>query len=233
MTSSKASLWWALATAAMLTNAVHIRAEEIRVVPVFEEPLHVVEYRNEHFTVYTNWIEPGVWTLYHEHRYDLLSIVVGDVVALNQKPAAAPQEQSAPSGTLVFFPYADLRERGIHRVGVSGDRPFINIGVEFRDPVSNGCDAGTETWREPGVQMIAENRRGYGYRLTISGESEVELPKTGRGLLLVPLHAGNFRLDGKSWSSEPGDFLFFGDSRPEALVNSGNATAKLILFSAC
>ena len=233
MTTMKTTVWWTLAAAAILTGIAHTRAEKIRVVPVFEEPLHVVKYRGEHFTIYTNWIESGIWTQYHEHRYDLLSIVVGDVLALNQIPDAAPQEQSAPSGTLVFFPYADFSEAAIHRVGVSGDHPFINIGVEFRDQIANGCATGTETWQAPGVQMIAENRRGYGYRLTISVGSEVVLPEMGRALFLVPLGASEFDLDGEPWISKPGDFRFYDGARSIALANRGSEASEVIIFIAC
>jgi hypothetical protein len=217
----------------LLAGAVRALAEQITVVPVFEEPLHVVKHRGEHFVVYTNWLEPDVWTLYHEHRYDLLSVIAADVVALNQSPGARPREQFAPAGSMVFFPYADYPEPGIHRVGVSGEGPFINVGIEFRDPISASCEADTETWQAAGVTATAVNRRGHGYRVSISAGAEVALPKTGRGLLLVPLGDNELRVDGDPWTPKPGDFRFYDLRRPAGLGNGSNATAELIVFNAC
>ena len=58
-------------------------------VPVTEEPLHVVKYRDDHFLIYTNWIEPGIWTLYHEHENNLLAVIVADTVAASQAAGGA------------------------------------------------------------------------------------------------------------------------------------------------
>jgi hypothetical protein len=47
-------------------------AAALEAVPEHEEPLHVVAHRGAHFTmIYSNRIEPGLWTRYHQHRNDL------------------------------------------------------------------------------------------------------------------------------------------------------------------
>ena len=89
-------------------------------VPVTAEPLHVVRHEGEHFILYTNWIEPGTWTLYHEHRNDQMSVIAADVVGATQVPAQEPRELGVPAGIVVFFPYADSPSPYVHRVGARG-----------------------------------------------------------------------------------------------------------------
>ena len=56
---------------------------------VLEEPLRVVRYRSDPFIVYTNWVEPGQWTLYHAHDKDLLA-----VIALQYIQPGKPQQNA-------------------------------------------------------------------------------------------------------------------------------------------
>ena len=62
-------------------------------VPVTKEPLHVVQHRGAHFLIYTNWIEPGVWTLYHQHRNDLLAVIAADTKAAPMQRRICPIDQ--------------------------------------------------------------------------------------------------------------------------------------------
>jgi hypothetical protein len=90
---------------------------EERVVPVTEEPLHIVRYRSERFTIYTNRIKPGVRTLYHTHQNDLLAVIVLDTTVTSQAAGDAPRTQTATAGSVAFFPYADSPTPYAHRVG--------------------------------------------------------------------------------------------------------------------
>jgi hypothetical protein len=53
-------------------------------VPVIAEPLHVVRHSSGHFLIYSNRIEPGVWTLHHEHDNDQLAVIDADTTAASQ-----------------------------------------------------------------------------------------------------------------------------------------------------
>jgi hypothetical protein len=201
-------------------------------VPVTAEPLHQVQHRGEHFLVYTNWIEPGVWTLYHQHRNDLMAVIAADTRAASQQPEAAPREQEGPAGSVIFFPYADSAQAYVHRVGATGNTPFVNVGLEFLDPPSLACDTEALTWYEPSAQPLEPNRRGRAYRLALPADTRIDLPRSGRGLLLVPLGRATLELDREAWPAVTGDFRFY-ETPPTSLRNAGEAPATLVVFLAC
>ncbi len=211
-------------------------AETVPSVPVTEEPLHIIRHRGDHFIIYTNSIEPGVWTQYHEHRKDLLAILAANVTAASQIPGEEERIQEAPAGTVLFYPYANAAMPFIHRVGVLGDGPFINIGLEFQDDDTGECSANAP-WNNPVTEAVSANRRGQAYRLTLPPGVNVALPRDGRGLLLVPLGPSTLVLDLDTWAAIPGDFqIYDGDTagtRPAQLRNGGKETVSLIVFSAC
>lgn len=222
-----------LTLAAALSQAGDNAGIAIQAVPVTQEPLHVVVHRGEHFMVYTNWIEPGVWTLYHEHRNDLLAVIAADTAAASQLPGAEPQQQAAPAGTLVFFPYADSDVAFVHRVGGRGSSPFINIGLEFQDSIAAACPARRPGWNEARAEVLAPNRRGQGYRLQLPVAATVALPQHGRGLLIVPLAEASLEIDGEEWSAVIGDFRFYDRDLPGSIRNSGTAAVTVVFFDAC
>lgn len=221
------------AIATVVSHAQAAANTAIHAVPVTEEPLHVVRHRGEHFMVYTNWIEPGVWTLYHEHRNDLLAVIAADTSAASQLPGGEPQQQAAPAGTLVFFPYADNDAAFVHRVGGRGSSPFINIGLEFQDPVAISCADQAPAWLDARAEVLAPNRRGQGYVLRLPAAADVALPQHRRGLLLVPLGEASLVVDDMEWNAAIGDFRFYDRDLPDRLQNAGTAAASLVVFDAC
>ena len=205
----------------------------VRVVPVIEEPLHIVRYHSDRFLIYTNWIEPGTWTQYHEHRNDLLAVIVADTSAASQALYSEPRMQSANAGTLVLFPYSDESEPYVHRVGATGDTTFINVGLEFLQPLAASCHSNLSSWNEPHALSMDSTRRGRGYRLSLPAEAEVNLPQGGSALLLAPMSDGNLLLDRDSWSISVGGFRFFEENRPRLIKNRGPSEISLVVFQAC
>ena len=200
-------------------------------VPVTEEPLHVVRHRSDDFIVYTNWIGPGIWTLYHQHRHDLLAVIPAATTAASQQAGGDTREQTAPAGTVVFFPYADDEQPFVHRVGATGSAPFINVGLEFQGATAANC--AVPAWDVAGSEALAPNRRGQGYRLRLDSGLEVALPTFGRGLLIVPLDSATLAVDGAPWTAAPGDFRFYDGTLAQRLRNLDSAAANLVIFSAC
>lgn len=202
-------------------------------VPVTAEPLHEVQHRDQHFLIYTNWIEPGVWTLYHQHRNDLMAVIAADTRAASQEPAAEPREQKGPAGSVIFFPYADSPRAYVHRVGATGSTPFINVGLEFLDAPNAACDTRALTWSETAARPLEPNRRGRAYRLELPADTGVDLPRSGSGLLLVPLGEATLELDDAAWPAVVGDFRFYEQQSPKSLRNAGGGSASLVVFLAC
>jgi hypothetical protein len=233
------------ALASFTVNASEsIDGDDIRskAVPVTDEPLHIVRYDAPPFLIYTNYIMPGTWTLYHRHRTDLLALIAGDAQVSGQVAGEAAVLQAAPGGSAIFFPYGDLAEPYVHRVGAFGEKPFVNVGLEFHDPMGTQCE-GVTRWEDPVIEAVTSNRRGSAYRLVLDMGASIELPGQGRGLMLVPLAplglAPRLQLDAATWTPALGDFRFYSDSsnstsaRPTRLTNVGEYNIGFTVFVAC
>lgn len=226
------------AIAAPETSALPISpAVQSAVVAATEEPRHIVRYRSPRFVIYTNNFAPGDWTLYHQHRNDLLAVIAGETVAISQKLGGEPGEQKVPAGTVAFFPYADMPDGYVHRVSVGGNLPFINVGLEFQDIVPSAeRKASLPLWDSKAVTLIGENRRGRAYRVELGAGQLLALPESGSAMLLVAVSTAAIKLegnnDGAHWAAVPGDFHFYEKTWPRRLNNVSVSTASAVLFQA-
>jgi hypothetical protein len=209
-------------------------------VPVTEEPRHIVRHRSERFLIYTNWLMPGEWTLFHEHRNDLLAVIAGDTVSVNQLPGSPPTERPVPAGTVVLFPYADSPTPQVHRVSVAGHQPFINVGLEFLEsPPAAGRRAGVSPYAADVAQLIADTRRGRAYKAKLIPGQALPLPQQGSAQLLVALDAARLTFEAsgndgtrQEWPATQGDFHFFETNWPSRIINSSDHAATVIVFQA-
>lgn len=206
-------------------------------VPVGEEPLHIQLYRSAHFVIYTNHLAPGELTQYHEHRNDLLAVIAGPTVAINQKLSEEPREQRVPAGTVAFFPYADMPNGYVHRISVGGTLPFINVGLDFQDaPPSAERRASMAPLAGSSIAAVGENRRGRTYRVELGAGQSMALPQQGSAVLLVALGETHITFEGNDgtaqWNAIQGDFRFFETGRPPSFKNTSSSTTSLMLFQA-
>lgn len=228
-----------VAHASEATTADEIRATAV---PASQEPLHVVRYDAEPFMIYTNDVMPGIWTQYHQHHSDLLAVIAGGTQVGGQVPGEEAKSQNVPSGTVAFFPYSDSAAPYVHRVGVTGEQPFVNVGLEFHGPLGDQCQRITP-WQDPAIATVTSNRRGSAYHLLLASGASAALPEQGRGLLLVPLDEPkaekNLLLDSTQWLPALGDFRFYSDfnqpqqPRPATIKNNGSSNVRLVVFVAC
>lgn len=215
-----------------------VSVTQSKALPVTEEPGHIVRYRSPRFVIYTNHFAPGDWTLYHEHRNDLLAVIAGDTVAINQKLGGEPGEQRVPTGTVAFFPYADTPSGYVHRISVGGTKPFINVGLDFQDIVPSAeRRALMPVLDGTGMAAISENRRGRAYRIELPAGQSLALPEYGSALLVVGLTTATVDFSSTSkessrWELVAGDFQFFETTRPARISNTSASSASLILFMA-
>ncbi len=222
-----------LALGLLGTVAAAQENKDFEVVPVLEEPLHVVRFSNDNFIVYTNWIETGQWTLYHAHDKDLLAVIAADARVTGQVFDKPAQDQEAPAGAAVFFPYADLPEAFVHRLTSRGPGPFINVGLEFQTAPAADCPAALPMWQADGVLPHDMNRRGRPYGVELAPGRQLELPDGGSALLLVPLGPVALSLDGEAWTADVGEHRLYHETTPRTLKNTGMQAAQLTLFHAC
>lgn len=226
-----------LALCALFLLSCTATLSALAAVPASEEPLHVVRYRSPHFVIYTNNLAPGEWTQYHEHRSDLLAVIAGATVAINQKWNGEAGEQRVPAGTVAFFPYADMPNGYVHRVSAGGTLPFVNVGVDFQDAQPSAeRRASLAPLTGNSITAIGENRRGRAYRVELGAGQSLALPKQGSAVLLVALGTAQMGLEGNDstahWSSTQGDFRFFETSWPSSLKNTSTNTTSLVIFQA-
>lgn len=206
-----------------------------KVVSVTEEPGHIVRHRSPRFIIYTNHFEPGDWTLYHEHRNDLLAVIVGETVAINQKLGGESTGQIVPAGTVAFFPYADMPSGYVHRISVGGTLPFINVGLDFQEAVPSAeRKAALPMLDGKAVTVIGENRRGRAYRIELGAGQSLDLSAAGTALLIVALETSSIMLEDHSavslWDPVPGDFRFFEKNLPQRMRNRSNHSSRVIIF---
>lgn len=226
-----------LALCALFLLSYTATLSALAAVPVSEEPLHIVRYRSPHFVIYTNNLGPGESTQYHEHRNDLLAVISGATVAINQKWNDEPGQQRVPAGTVAFFPYGDMPNGYVHRISVGGTLPFINVGVDFQDaPPSVERRASLKLLAGDYITAIGENRRGRAYRVDLSAGQSLALPQQGSAVLLVALGTAQIALEGNDstahWNSIQGDFRFFEASWPPSLKNTSTSATSLVIFQA-
>lgn len=206
----------------------------IESVPVIEEPLHQVQYRSDDFIIYTNHIEPGAWTDYHRHHNDLLAVLAADASVSAQQAHSDKQSQTAPAGSVMYFPYAESAAPYVHRLTATGDSPFVNVGLEFQQPAVDCPSNHTAShWRALGLEAVASNRRGQVYRLTLPADTELNLPDVKGPLLFVPLSEASLRVGNFNWDAALGDFQFFEREPPTVLKNLGLQFIELVVFEAC
>jgi len=165
-------------------------------------------------------------------------VIAGETIAISQKLGGEPGEQKVPAGTVAFFPYADMTDGYVHRVSVSGTKPFINIGVDFQEIAPSAeRRALVPTWSSKFAKLIAENRRGRAYRIELDPGQALVIPDNGSALLVVALSTAtiifsNATTDASPWESNMGDFKFFESARPQQLSNASANGASLIVFQA-
>ena len=226
-------LFWAVVSQAALAGEGSAVISADDVMPAEHEPLHVVRYHCDQFMIYTNWVESGVTTQYHKHAHDLLAMIPVQTTVTGQKPGEEPGRQVISPGTVGFFPYADNPQPYVHRVGAIEGTTFVNVGLDFRLPVSQACDGGEPLWAGPEIELLQLNRRGQPYLVTLQSGGSVGLPADGRALLLVPIGDAELSTDAEPWSSKVGDFRFFEGSRPALLNNRGAGAVTVMVFKAC
>ena len=70
-------------------------------VPVYEEPLHRVQWQNDYALVYKVDIPCDTLTLWHRHCEDTVYIAIGDVAVAESLPGSSPVVRQSPCGAAI------------------------------------------------------------------------------------------------------------------------------------
>ncbi len=174
-----------LLTAALLGCSANPSTESVAaqssVMPVEQEPRHTIVFENDQLRVYDVNLQPGEETAYHEHRNDLLTVVVIASKVANQVLGQEEKIDQAPSGVLIYSPY---RTQGgfRHRVLATQGQPFHVLGIGLKGDNHGASEVLLGRPDEP----LFRFPQGQVQRLTLEPGAAVSLTEG----LLVALDAG-------------------------------------------
>ena len=166
-------------------------------VPVYEEPLHRVQWQNEYALVYTVDIPCGTDTLWHRHCEDTVYVAINDVAVAETLPGQAAVVRQSPCGAAVSR--AHRAEPLVHRIRNVGRDHVRFFAAEARA-------------RPPGAERAPLSAAGHAlewssarfrvYRLVVDAALEVDYGFHGLVVALAPLTLAITAADGATGSLE-------------------------------
>lgn len=152
-------------------------------VEVYDEPLHRVQWSNDHALVYTVNIPLGALTLWHRHCQDTVYCAIGNVAVAETLPGQAPVTRHSVCGAAVSR--AHRAEPLIHQIRNVGDEVvrFVAAEARARPPqvVATALSA-------PGHRLDWEGERFRVYQLELdNADTEVEYGFHGLLVAVQPM----------------------------------------------
>ncbi|MCC7548053.1 MAG: hypothetical protein IT532_09835 [Burkholderiales bacterium] len=201
----------------LLCFASAAQAQE-RIVPIEQEPGHVLKFQNQHVRFFDVQLQPGYLALWHTHLHD------GVFVNIEPSPTSA-QDLGGDTrirpprmiGETYFINYT--REPKSHRVGNVGDTPYRVIDTE----ILRGCGGFVPVQDAPAQTLIVENERVRVTRLMLAPGEQADLHAPCG--MLVGVSAGELAFDSggpeERMSMTPAGFKWREASTPVRVRNSG------------
>jgi quercetin dioxygenase-like cupin family protein len=213
---------------ALLTIAGTLGAPQtstVTPVPVEEEPLHKVVFKNDFVTVLHVTLPPGQTTLYHSHVHDRVAINLSAATVTQQKlnepegPPAATEPGSISALTLTGSAYT-------HRVHNVGAATYEVLDIEpARRPATPSPDVA--------ATVAAENPSARVYSWTLAPGATSPMHTHMRPYIIVSVIPMNLKMsspDGQTASHEvaAGDFHYIDAKITHNLSNVGSAPGQII-----
>ncbi len=191
-----------------------------KVVPVNEEPDHLIMFENDRVEVYEVNIAAGKRSLFHAHSDDLLTIIIEAQQGITKEPGAEEKMDSAPLGTLIYTPYGSGETPYVHQVGSGDDANFHVLGLGLKGDNGGATDGVLSLPNQP--EMIFP--QGKALRVTLAA-GEAQTLATG---LAVALEDG--QLSGMAQPKQVRAGQVWWVSEPTELRNEGDAPVRLLQF---
>jgi len=194
-------------------------------VPVEEEPLHKVVFKNDAVTVMHLILPPGQRTQFHTHTHDRIAITLSATSTTNQdinKPEGAPSPtKPGDIGALTLIDGSYT-----HRVHNVGSAPFDVLDIEpaVRPATPSPDVAGPVAAETPSARV-------YNWVLAPGATSPMHTHM--RPYIIISVTALNLKMtspDGQSASHEvtPGDFHYIDGKITHNLSNIGASPGQII-----
>jgi quercetin dioxygenase-like cupin family protein len=194
-------------------------------VPVEEEPLHKVVFKNDAVTVMHVLLAPGQTTLFHSHTHDRVAIDLSATTIAQQKinepegPSSATKPGNISALTLTEASYT-------HRVHNVGTTPYEVLDVEpARRPTTPSPDVA--------AAIAAENPSARVYNWILAPGATSPMHTHMRPYVIVSVTALNLKMaspDGQSATHEvgAGDFRYVDSKITHNLTNAGTTAGQII-----
>jgi hypothetical protein len=194
-------------------------ADAQNVVPIEQEPRHVLKFHNAHVRFFDVTLPPGYESLWHHHRYDGVFVNIGPsrtrAQDLGGEPAVRPPRIV---GETYFIGYA--AKPNTHRVANVGDTDYRVTDTEIVAP----CGGFQPTPDVQGQTLVLENERVRVTRLMIAPGERLALP-VGCGML-VSVSGGRLRFIGPDSAEDaslgPAGYKWRDQRSAVSFVNTGS-----------
>lgn len=190
-----------------------------RIVPIEEEPKHVLKFQNEHVRFFDVQLPPGYQALWHTHLHDGVFVNIEASETSAQDLGGASQRRPPRAvGETYFIDYT--KKPKAHRVGNVGSTLYRVTDTE----IHRGCGGFTAVQDGPGQSLIIDNERVRVTRLMLAPGEGLELH--GPCGILVGVSAGELVFDSggppERMSMTPAGFKWREALTPVRVLNAGD-----------
>ena len=208
---------------------LHFSPKDDKPVPVEEEPLHKVEFKNDAVTVMRLILPPGQYTQYHIHTHDRVAVQLSTTSTAQQdwKKPEGPANPVKPGDFAAMTLQGDSYTHRVHNVGKD---PYEVIDIEFAQrPATPSA--------ELAAPVAAENPSSRIYNWVLASGATAPMHKHIRPYVIVSVTALNLQMnssDGQTAARavEAGSFRYVevppGGSFTHDLANIGSTPGQII-----
>lgn len=195
-------------------------------VPVEEEPLHKVVFKNEAVTVMHLTLPPGQRTQYHIHTHDRVAVMLSDTSTTNQNFGDKKESDPRPAKAGDFAALTLNGASETHRVHNVGKNSYDVLDIE---PTSRPATPSPDI----AASVAAENPSARVYNWVLTPGAASPMHTHMRPYIIVSITDMNLKMsapDGQTATHEVGvgDFKYIDAKITHNLSNAGTTPGQII-----
>lgn len=215
-----ASLLWLAMILLARTVCAQSPSPQEGIVPIEEEPRHVLKFQNAHVRFFDVELPPGYLAKWHTHLHDGVFVNIAASATSAQDLGAQPQSRPPrEAGETYFINYT--KKPKAHRVANIGDTPYRVTDTE----ILRGCGGFAAAGDAPGQSLIVENERVRVTRVQLAPGERIALHASCG--MLVAVSAGRLAFESAGPTERvdlgPAGFKWRDAALPIVVVNVGES----------